>query len=67
MSIFCMEANDAFCFRGNNINLNRRHGTIKALIPMGRLGLPEEIASIVDMLVDNGYMTNKVSMHMHYG
>lgn len=28
---------------------------------MGRFGLPFEIASIVEMLVTNEYMTNKVS------
>ncbi|KIP04577.1 hypothetical protein PHLGIDRAFT_25521 [Phlebiopsis gigantea 11061_1 CR5-6] len=31
-----------------------------AKIPIGRLGKPDEIASIVLMLVQNGYMTNKV-------
>jgi 3-oxoacyl-[acyl-carrier protein] reductase len=32
----------------------------EALIPVGRLGKPEEIASVVSMLVGNAYMTNKV-------
>lgn len=31
-------------------------------IPIGRLGKPDEIASIVLMLATNGYMTNKVSL-----
>ena len=34
-------------------------------IPIGRLGKPEEIASIVLMLVTNGYMTNKVCGACH--
>ncbi|OJT08556.1 hypothetical protein TRAPUB_562 [Trametes pubescens] len=29
------------------------------MIPIGRLGKPDEIASIVLMLATNGYMTNK--------
>lgn len=33
---------------------------VRAKIPIGRLGKPDEIASIVLMLVQNGYMTNKV-------
>lgn len=33
---------------------------VKALIPVGRLGQPAEIAAIVEMLVTNAYMTNKV-------
>ncbi|PIL33211.1 hypothetical protein GSI_04661 [Ganoderma sinense ZZ0214-1] len=32
----------------------------RSLIPIGRLGKPDEIASIVLMLVTNGYMTNKI-------
>lgn len=31
-------------------------------IPIGRLGVPEEISSIVEMLVLNAYMTNKASL-----
>ncbi|KII84773.1 hypothetical protein PLICRDRAFT_45579 [Plicaturopsis crispa FD-325 SS-3] len=34
---------------------------ITNLIPVGRFGRPEEIASVVEMLAGNGYMTNKVS------
>ncbi|ETW76558.1 hypothetical protein HETIRDRAFT_389594, partial [Heterobasidion irregulare TC 32-1] len=30
------------------------------LIPMGRFGQPEEIAAVVELLVTNSYMTNKV-------
>ncbi|KAI0030036.1 NAD-binding protein [Vararia minispora EC-137] len=30
------------------------------LIPMGRFGQPEEIAQAVELLVTNGYMTNKI-------
>ncbi|KAA1470816.1 putative short-chain dehydrogenase/reductase [Dentipellis sp. KUC8613] len=30
------------------------------LVPMGRFGQPEEIASIVELLVTNAYMTNKI-------
>ncbi|TFK51559.1 NAD-binding protein [Heliocybe sulcata] len=30
------------------------------MIPVGRFGQPEEIASIVEMLVGNAYMTNKI-------
>ena len=33
----------------------------KSKIPIGRLGKPDEIASIVLMLATNGYMTNKVT------
>ncbi|KAF5319409.1 hypothetical protein D9619_008631 [Psilocybe cf. subviscida] len=33
---------------------------LKAKIPVGRFGLPDEIASIVEMLVTNSYMTNKI-------
>ena len=35
---------------------------MQSKIPIGRLGKPDEIASIVVMLVTNGYMTNKVSI-----
>ncbi|KZT38383.1 hypothetical protein SISSUDRAFT_1047066 [Sistotremastrum suecicum HHB10207 ss-3] len=31
-----------------------------AKIPVGRLGKPAEIAQIVEMLVSNSYMTNKI-------
>ncbi|KAF8881614.1 hypothetical protein BD779DRAFT_1545772 [Infundibulicybe gibba] len=30
------------------------------LIPIGRFGIPDEIASIVELLVSNGYMNNKI-------
>jgi len=30
------------------------------LIPMGRFGQPEEIAAVVELLVTNAYMTNKI-------
>ncbi|KAI0806660.1 3-oxoacyl-reductase [Fomes fomentarius] len=33
---------------------------VRSKIPIGRLGKPDEIASIVLMLATNGYMTNKV-------
>ena len=33
------------------------------MIPIGRMGVPEEIASIVQMLVQNEYMTNKVTAY----
>jgi 3-oxoacyl-[acyl-carrier protein] reductase len=33
---------------------------LKSKIPVGRFGLPHEIASIVEMLVTNAYMTNKI-------
>jgi 3-oxoacyl-[acyl-carrier protein] reductase len=33
---------------------------LKSRIPVGRFGLPTEIASIVEMLVTNAYMTNKI-------
>ncbi|KAI0738066.1 3-oxoacyl-reductase [Daedaleopsis nitida] len=33
---------------------------IRSKIPIGRLGKPDEIASIVLMLATNGYMTNKI-------
>ncbi|KAI0065207.1 NAD-binding protein [Artomyces pyxidatus] len=32
----------------------------RALIPMGRFGQPEEIACVVELLVTNAYMTNKI-------
>ncbi|KAH9857428.1 3-oxoacyl-reductase [Lenzites betulinus] len=35
--------------------------SVRSMIPVGRLGKSDEIASIVLMLVTNGYMTNKVS------
>ncbi|KAL1947103.1 hypothetical protein VTO73DRAFT_14064 [Trametes versicolor] len=34
--------------------------TVRNLIPIGRLGKPDEIASIVLMLATNAYMTNKI-------
>ncbi|KAI0823799.1 3-oxoacyl-reductase [Trametes gibbosa] len=34
--------------------------SVRSIIPIGRLGKSEEIASIVLMLVTNGYMTNKI-------
>ncbi|KAH9475175.1 L-rhamnose 1-dehydrogenase (NADP(+)) [Psilocybe cubensis] len=33
---------------------------LKDKIPVGRFGLPHEIASVVEMLVSNAYMTNKI-------
>ncbi|KZV91695.1 NAD(P)-binding protein [Exidia glandulosa HHB12029] len=33
---------------------------LKSMIPVGRLGVPQEIASVVEMLATNGYLTNKV-------
>ncbi|TVY71283.1 3-oxoacyl-[acyl-carrier-protein] reductase FabG [Lachnellula suecica] len=33
---------------------------LKAKIPVGRLGKPEEIASVVEVMVGNGYISNKV-------
>jgi 3-oxoacyl-[acyl-carrier protein] reductase len=32
----------------------------KKRIPIGRFGHPQEIASVVELLVTNAYMTNKV-------
>ncbi|KAF5378922.1 hypothetical protein D9757_008727 [Collybiopsis confluens] len=32
---------------------------MRKMIPVGRLGIPSEISSIVEMLVTNAYMTNK--------
>lgn len=29
-------------------------------VPVGRFGVPSEIASVVELLVTNGYMTNKI-------
>ncbi|KAJ3772600.1 NAD-binding protein [Lentinula raphanica] len=33
---------------------------MRNMIPVGRLGIPNEIASIVELLVTNAYMTNKI-------
>ncbi|KAF9267195.1 NAD-binding protein [Marasmius fiardii PR-910] len=33
---------------------------LRSMIPVGRFGLPKEIASIVEVLVTNAYMTNKI-------
>ena len=33
------------------------------LIPLGRLGQPEEVAQVVELLLTNAYMTNKVRGH----
>lgn len=33
---------------------------LKAKIPVGRLGRPEEVASVVEVMVGNGYVSNKV-------
>jgi 3-oxoacyl-[acyl-carrier protein] reductase len=33
---------------------------LKARVPVGRLGRPDEIASVVEVMVANGYITNKV-------
>ncbi|EJD40244.1 putative short-chain dehydrogenase/reductase [Auricularia subglabra TFB-10046 SS5] len=33
---------------------------LKKRIPVGRLGMPEEIAATVELMAANGYMTNKV-------
>ena len=33
---------------------------LKAKVPVGRLGRPDEIASVVEVMVANGYITNKV-------
>ncbi|KAJ8495397.1 hypothetical protein ONZ45_g12882 [Pleurotus djamor] len=34
---------------------------LKNIIPIGRFGTPEEVSSCVEVLVNNAYMTNKVS------
>lgn len=36
------------------------------MIPVGRLGVPAEVASTVELLVTNAYMTNKVSAARPY-
>ncbi|TVY53090.1 putative oxidoreductase YmfI [Lachnellula cervina] len=33
---------------------------LRARIPVGRLGRPEEVASVVELMVGNGYVSNKV-------
>lgn len=33
---------------------------LKARIPVGRLGRPEEVADVVRVMVENGYVSNKV-------
>ena len=33
---------------------------LRARVPVGRLGKPEEVASVVQLMVENGYVTNKV-------
>ncbi|KAF9005080.1 NAD-binding protein [Cyathus striatus] len=33
---------------------------LKSRIPVGRFGVPDEIASVVEMLATNSYMTNKI-------
>lgn len=33
---------------------------LKGRIPVGRLGKPDEVASVVQVLIENGYITNKV-------
>jgi 3-oxoacyl-[acyl-carrier protein] reductase len=33
---------------------------LKAKVPVGRFGRPDEIASVVELMVANGYITNKV-------
>lgn len=33
---------------------------LKAKIPVGRLGRPEEVASVVQVMIENGYISNKV-------
>ncbi|KIK54769.1 hypothetical protein GYMLUDRAFT_48464 [Collybiopsis luxurians FD-317 M1] len=33
---------------------------MRKMIPVGRLGVPDEIASVVELLVTNAYMTNKI-------
>jgi len=33
---------------------------IKNMIPIGRMGKPHEVASVVEMLVTNAYLTNKI-------
>lgn len=35
------------------------------MIPIGRFGVPEEISSVVEMLVMNAYMTNKVILGLN--
>lgn len=36
------------------------HSALQQKIPVGRFGQPAEIASVVELLVLNAYMTNKV-------
>ncbi|KAH8665262.1 putative 3-oxoacyl-reductase FabG [Tricladium varicosporioides] len=33
---------------------------LRAKIPVGRLGKPEEVASVIEVMVSNGYISNKV-------
>ncbi|SLM37810.1 short-chain dehydrogenase reductase [Lasallia pustulata] len=35
-------------------------GELKGRIPVGRLGKPDEVASVVQVMIENGYITNKV-------
>jgi NAD(P)-dependent dehydrogenase (short-subunit alcohol dehydrogenase family) len=46
----------------DSIVKNRAESTPQALVPIGRVGEPEEIASVVEMLVKNEYMTNKARL-----
>jgi hypothetical protein len=36
------------------------------MIPIGRMGKPHEVASVVEMLVTNAYLTNKVRVKFFF-
>jgi 3-oxoacyl-[acyl-carrier protein] reductase len=44
----------------NTMMLPKGGDELKARIPVGRLGRPDEVASVVEVMVGNGYITNKV-------
>lgn len=54
---------DEIKVRGRCLAVNlitNKFGAMQSMIPIGRLGKPHEVASVVEVLVTNPYLTNKV-------
>jgi len=58
--ITCNAVAPALIADTNMLSDNNAIDSLKQRIPVGRLGKPEEIASVVELLVTNAYLTNKI-------
>lgn len=58
--ITCNAVAPALIAETGMLNAKEAPQSLKARIPIGRFGQPEEVASVVELLVKNAYLTNKI-------